>query len=68
MTTNTDHAFASTNQNGIDSREDPSREAETRTISASLLSILIIMARNQINIISEQLDNLETFLLRERLT
>jgi len=47
MTTNTNHAFASTNRTGIDSREVPGREAETSLLSASLLSILIIMARNE---------------------
>ena len=46
MTTNTNHAFASTNLTRIDLREDPSREAVFGFIvSASLLSILTIMAR-----------------------
>jgi len=49
MTTNTNHAFASTNQNGIDSREAPGREAETSSISASLLSIQNIMASSKEN-------------------
>ena len=48
MTTNTNHAFASTNRTRIDLREDPSREAETSdSPSASLLSIQNIMARNE---------------------
>jgi len=46
MTTNTNHAFASTNLTRIDLREDPSREAVFGFIvSASLLSILTTMAK-----------------------
>ena len=77
MTTSTNHAFASTNQNRIDSREAPSREAETRTISASLPSIQNIMARNEekcccrigYSCYSTDRHNHDMkFLLRERLT
>jgi len=77
MTTNTNHALASTNRTRIDSREDPSREVETSPLSTSLPSIQNIMARNEekcccrigYSCYSTDIHNHDMkFLLRERLT